>query len=145
MEGTPSLDEMTQRWLEMQRQLLSGFSASMAAAAGSPSAWQQSLDAWKRTVDAGLDAQAEWVTRWAEQAPAAEGAEAWAAQGQAVLKAWLEGNRQLWARCFEMARGMDPARVAWTGGAAPDLLRPWQEMARQMAEAQSAWLKGMGR
>lgn len=146
MEWNQSLEEMTRRWTELQTQLLSGFNAGMAAA-GSASAWQQSLDAWKRTVDAGLDAQAEWLNRWAEQAPAGDGAEAqaWAAQGQAMLKAWLDSNRQLWARCFEMARAMDPGRTAWTGAAAPEALRGWQEMARQMAEAQSSWLKSWGR
>lgn len=146
MEWNQSLDEMSKRWMELQTQLLSGFNASMTGA-GSPSAWQQSLDAWKRTVDAALEAQSEWLSRWAEQAPAGEGpeAQAWASQGQAMMKTWLESNRQLWARCFDMARAMDPSRAAWTGGAAPEALRGWQELARQMAEAQSAWLKSWGR
>lgn len=143
MEWNASLEEMTRSWVDMQNQLLSTFNTGVAGAT-TPSAWQQALDAWKTVVDSHLDAQAQWAARWAEQAPDGKENEAWAAQGQAMLGAWMNTSRQLWGKWFDMARTMDPAKAAWSGtgvGAGADALRAWQDMARQMSEAQNAWLK----
>ena len=140
MEWNASLEEMTRSWVDLQNQLLGSFNAAMGG--GSPSAWQQALDAWKTVVESNLDAQAQWAARWAEQAPSGKENEAWAAQGQAMLGAWVNTSRQLWGKWFDMARAMDPAKAAWSGaGAGADALRGWQDMARQMSEAQNAWLK----
>ena len=141
MDWNSSLEDMTKSWVDMQNQLLSTFNAGIAGAAA-PSAWQQSLDAWKAVVDSQLDAQAEWAARWASQTPEGPENEAWAAQGQAMQNAWLTSSRQLWTKWFEMTRAMDPGKAGWTGtGTGADSMRAWQDMARQMSEAQNAWLK----
>jgi hypothetical protein len=141
MDWNSSLEDMTKSWVDMQNQLLSSFNAGVLGAAA-PSAWQQTLDAWKAVVDSHLDAQAEMAARWASQAPESPETAAWAAQGQTMQNAWLASSRQLWNQWFEMSRAMDPTKAGWTGsGAGTDALRGWQEMARQMSEAQNTWLK----
>lgn len=141
MDWNSSLEDMTKSWVDMQNQLLSSFNAGVLGAAA-PSAWQQTLDAWKAVVDSHLDAQAEMAARWAAQAPEGAETEAWAAQGQAMQNAWLAGSRQLWTKWFEMTRAMDPSRSGWAGsGSGTEALRAWQDMARQMSEAQNTWLK----
>ena len=141
MDWNASLEEMTKSWVDMQNQLLSTFSAGMPGAAA-PSVWQQTLDTWKSVVDSNLDAQAEMAARWAADAPEGPENEAWASRGQALQSAWLATSRQLWGKWFEMARLMEPAKTGWANvGSGADALRGWQDMARQMSEAQNAWLK----
>jgi len=140
------LDEMTKAWLDAQSQVLDSWAATTAGARAGNTAWRQTVDAWKAAIDGGLDAQAAWAARWAESMPGASGSEAseveaWARQGRAMFDAWIAAQRQLWASWFQTVRSMDPSAAGVWNAADRDVMKLWQDAARQLAETQAEWMR----
>lgn len=151
------IEQMLGTWTQAQRRLWDHWLEAVKDFNGlpqgsTPGRWQgyqDSLDAWERSVKRALDAQQAWTRSWTEpllgeeQAP--ESTLRWARQIQETMRGWSEAQKQLWNAWFDSIKGMDPEAVnaRWeTEG--QEIIRAWQEATQRAQDALDEWMRSTG-
>src|SRR5438105_1998081 len=98
-ESRPSAN-LIKTWADTQQQLLTNWLDTVRRLGGTPSreVWRQTVEAWHKSVQETLDAQAEWTRNWTETLATAKGTpeelRSLIQQGQEQLQHWIAAQRQ---------------------------------------------------
>lgn len=103
--------------------------------------WQQGLERWRESMDGTLDAQAQAMKSWMEQAGKGGSTDsAWAAEGTRMVEQWTQAQRGLWDQWFAMMN-----KVAEGGATRPGTAQleqyfaGWEQVSAQMRTLQEQW------
>jgi hypothetical protein len=153
-EWTQQTEAMFKAWTDAQRKIWEKWPLGMQGAAKSPSdqVWEKSMQAWEESVKKTLEAQAELTQLWAGGSPNMSGlpkeVAEWAHEGQEMLKRWTETQTMLWEHWFHLAKQFNHPSNKLGGNWEQEgqkLLHAWQEAAKKTVDAQSEWLRDLGR
>lgn len=146
MNWSAQSEEMLKNWTEVQTKMWDAWLAGVREV-GRPATsqgWQRVIEqvseAWFESVGRALDAQVEWTRIWAKSLAEGNDAQAvtWAQQFADAMKRWVEMQKQLWERWFDMFKKLGPDQSV---GAWDSLWKTWETAARQGLDAQAAWTK----
>lgn len=144
MDWTHQAEEMARAWQRAQQQIWDGWLTSVSGPGAAPSAYRQTMGAWRTAVDGTLDAQARALADWARAAGEASGegeTAAWVRQGHDMMARWLDAQRQMWTSWFQVASTMDPTGLGTAPTAPADAVAAWRGMAQRVSEMQAEWLR----
>jgi gas vesicle protein len=129
--------KLMQSWMDTVR----GFTGGTGAAL-----WNQTLDAWQRSVRQTMDAQNEWLRRWTESLSAGAGAsqetQDRVREGQEMLQRWADAQRELWDGWFQVMRSLgsstEPDSVVRVG---QSMAQMWLGTTQRLMESQAEWVR----
>ena len=125
------------QWIETMRSLGSGQGTTM---------WNETIQAWERSVQQSLDAQTTWVRSWTESLANANGIPQemrdQVRAGQEALQQWTDAQRQLWQNWFGVIQNLNPSLEPGTGAqAGQNIAQLWQETMSRLVETQTEWAR----
>jgi hypothetical protein len=145
------VEEMTKTWMDMQQKAWSTWSGAAKSFTEPQTApkWQEMMETWQTSVHKALETQTEGLRIWTEAVASVsglpEGLAESAQQFQKMSKQWADVQKQLWDSWFQMTKNFDPGQMMEAMGAdTQSMVKLWQEMFKNAADAQSEWMKSWG-
>lgn len=146
-DWTKQTEEMFKAWSDAQKKLMENWAESMKGI-GVPQGtefWEKTLAAWEETLEKSTKTQIEWTEKWIENLKSMEGMPEQAVKSterfQEMTQRWTSTQEQLWAKWFEMLRGLDPSSLTekWSE-AIQNPLQAWQDATKKVMDAQAEWM-----
>ncbi len=133
---TDAQKKMWENWQEMAKQ---GPSLDQAT-----QVWQKTIENWEETVKNTMEAQSAWTKNWSESLNTdglPEEVVNWAKQAQDMNKQFGDAQNQMWQGWFDLMKQTDFSKINsnWDGEG-QQAFQQWQEMAKQVMEAQMQWV-----
>src|SRR6266516_181395 len=148
MDESTSSANLIKMWADTQQQLLTNWLDTMRRLGGTPGleVWRQTVEAWHKSVQETLDAQAEWTRNWTETLATAKGTPeelgGLIQQGREQLQRWIDSERQLWQSWFDIVKDTNFAVEPGTGvQAGKNLVQVWQDAVSKMIDTQDALVR----
>src|SRR5258708_26524795 len=138
-------ESLMKTWAETEQKLLTDWLDTLRKLGGTPTLelWTKTVDAWQSSVKETVDARAESTRQLIETLANAKGTpeelRELARQEREQVQHWADAERELWQGWFNIVRGINFRPEPGAGAqAGRDLLQLWQDIARQMIDAQAA-------
>jgi hypothetical protein len=151
MDWTKQLEEMSKAWTQTQQKMWTNWAetAQTMSQNQAKAAWGAMIDAWQMSMNQLLDAQADGVRQWADNADALpntpQGAHEWMLMCNDMTQHWTDTQKQLWNNWFDLVKEFNPAQFGDQMGVPPasgePMLKFWQDAAQTMNNAQQEWTK----
>lgn len=140
-------EEVFQVWTDTQKKLFGGWvdaAEQQAVQTQLAETWRKSVDTWEEAVKNGLEAQAEWSSKLADNVAAVPNVPkdmlSWAEQTQQLGERWNGAQKELWESYFGMVRKAVPVKMLGTlDDENQKLFSAWQESVEKIVAAQSTW------
>ena len=140
-------EDVFKAWTDTQKSLWSGLAGAaeqQAVQTQLAETWRKSVDTWEEAVKNGLDAQAEWSSKLADNVAAVPNVPqdilTWAEQTQKLGERWNGAQKELWESYFGMVRKAVPVKLLGTVDEQNhNLFSTWQESVENIVAAQSSW------
>ncbi|MBC8504444.1 MAG: hypothetical protein ISR58_16345 [Anaerolineales bacterium] len=147
-EWTKQAEEMFKSWSETQKGFMDKWAESVKSFSGSPDTemWKKTLETWEETAKSTFSSQAEWTQSWVENLKSIEGMPEQAVESvdkfQEMAGRWGATQEELWAKWFEMVKGLDFSQASDTfSEAMQNPLKSWQDATKKVMDAQADWMK----
>lgn len=151
MEWTKQFEEMSKAWAQTQQKMWSNWAETAQTMSQKQAgvAWSSMIDAWQMSMNQLLDAQAEGVRLWMDNADSLpntpQGAHEWMLMCNDMTQHWTDTQKQLWNNWFDLVKEFSPEKFSEQMGipATPNdpMLKFWQDAAQTVNNAQQEWAK----
>jgi hypothetical protein len=149
MQESRQGEQLVTNWIETQQRLLTSWLDTVRNAGGATNStlWNNTLDAWQRSIQQTLDTQVQWIDNWIQQLKTVEGIppqmRAQIQQGEELFRRWTQAQRQLWQGWFEIVKQFSTTTGTGAGGqTGQQMVQAWQQMTTRMLETQKEWIQG---
>ena len=140
-------EDAFQAWTDTTKDLWSGWAGAaeqQAAQTQLAETWRKSVDTCEEAVKNGLEAQAEWSSKLADNVTAVpnvpEEILTWAEQTQQLGQRWNGAQKEGWESYFGMVRKAVPVKLLGTfDDHNHKLFSTWQQSVGKIVAAQSSW------